>query len=79
MPVNHLSPWKVLAALNGKTTTMRRTAVRENGVCQHHVSPIEGLPEIPRTSNHYDFEGYKEGPQLTPHYAERRQSLRQSM
>ena len=43
----------------GKTTRIRRTAVRETGASWHHGGPIEGHPEACRTSQHYDIEGFK--------------------
>ena len=33
----------------GKTTAIRRTAVREASVSRHHGGPIEGPPETSRT------------------------------
>jgi len=56
----------------GKTTPIRRTAVRETGVSWHHGGLIEGPHEIPHISQHYRIEGFKGGPQLGPHCAERR-------
>ena len=47
------------------------TAVRETGVSRNHG----GSHEIPRTSQHYNTEGFKRDPQ----YAEKRQSLGQLM
>ena len=43
-----------------RTTTTRRTAVQETGVSRHRGGP----PEIPRASEHYSIEVFKEGPQL---------------
>ena len=37
------------------------------------VDPIKSLPETPRTSQHHGIKRLKEGSQLGPHYAERRQ------
>ena len=34
-------------------------AVRETGVSRHQGGPTEGLPETPRTSQHYRIEGIK--------------------
>jgi len=56
----------------GKTAAIRRTAVREAGVSRHHRATIECPPETPPTSEHYRIEGFKGGPLIGPHYAERR-------
>ena len=39
-----------------KTTAIRLIAVQETGVSRHQGGPIEGPPEIPRTSQHYRIE-----------------------
>ena len=39
-----------LHSQSGKTTVIRLTAVRQTNVSRHHGGPINGLPEIPRTS-----------------------------
>ena len=62
-----------LVDLTGKTTTVRRTAVRETGVYRL-------FPETPRTSQSTIVSrGLIEVPLLVPHYAEIHQSPRQSM
>ena len=43
---------------------IRRVAVRGTGVSLFHGGTIEGPPEIPRTSQHYHFEGIKGVPDL---------------
>ena len=45
--------------MDGKTTPIRRIAVRETGVSRHHEGLIEGPPETPQTSEHYRIEGFK--------------------
>ena len=57
----------------GKTTAIRRIAVRETLICRHKGETIKGPPDILRTAQHYCIEGLKVG----PYYNERRQSLRQ--
>ena len=47
-----------------KTTAIRRVAVRETGVPQHHGGPIVGPNETPCTSQHYIIEGIKGVPDL---------------
>ena len=42
-----------------KTTTIRRTAVRETAVSRHYGRPIEGPHEASQTSQHYGIEGFK--------------------
>ena len=37
----------------GKTTAIRRTAVRETGGSRHHVELIEGPPETHQASLYY--------------------------
>ena len=44
----------------GKTTTIRRTAVRETCVSRYHGGPIEGSLKILETSRHYDTEGFED-------------------
>ena len=44
----------------GKTTTIRRTAVRETGVSRHHDGSIECSSQTPRASQHYSIEEFKE-------------------
>ena len=44
--------------------TDRLIAVRETGVSRHQGGPIEGPPEIPRTSLYYRIEGIKGVPDL---------------
>ena len=53
-------------------TTIRRTAVRDTGVCQHHGHPIQGPFETPRALQHYDIEGFKweGGTELCPSFQE---------
>ena len=43
--------------LSVQRAPISRIAVRETGVSRHHRGPIEGLPETPRTSQHYHIEG----------------------
>ena len=46
--------------------------VTQGGQFRAYLEPI-GPPQ------HYRIEGFKKGPQLVPHYADRRQSLGQQM
>ena len=66
--------WKLtntqIASPTGKTTTIRCTVIRETVGSRHHGGPVEVLPEIPRTLQHYGIEGFKRGPEFRPHYAE---------
>ena len=57
----------------GKTTPIRRAAVRETGASRHQGGPTEvPLPETPRTTIALNrIEGFK-GPSIGPHDAERR-------
>ena len=52
---------------NGKTTTIRRSAVREAGVSRHHGGPIEGPTETHQISQHYKIVGLRKlrNPDLT--------------
>ena len=60
----------------GKTTAIRRIAVRETHESRHHM----GAPENPQTiTQYYRIEWFGGGPQSVPHYAERRSSLQQRM
>ena len=48
--------------LTGKTTAIRRKAVRETGISRHRGGLIEGRPQTPRTITElYRFEGFKGG------------------
>ena len=44
--------------------TIRRTGFRGTAVSRNQGDPFRGLPETPRTSQHYGIEGFKEGSQL---------------
>ena len=50
---------KDFACWNGKTTKIRRTAVRETGVSRQNRGQIGGPSETLRTSHHYVIEGTK--------------------
>ena len=56
---------------SAKTTTIRHVTLRDACVSQYHSSPIEGLPETPRTPQHYIIGGCK-GASIDPHHAKRR-------
>ena len=49
-----------LQSQTGKATTIQRSDVSETGVCRHYLGLIEGALENPRTSQHYDTEGFQE-------------------
>ena len=51
---------------SGKTTAIRYIAIRETGVSRHIGSLIEGTPETPCTSQHYNNEGFKRGHNWSP-------------
>ena len=55
----------------GKTTPIRRAAVRDTSVSWHH----EGLLKPLGPSQQYRIEVFEVSPQWSPHYAERRKSL----
>jgi len=42
----------------GKTSAIRRAAVREAGVSRHHGGTIEGLPQNPHTITLLSYRGY---------------------
>ena len=42
-----------------KTTSIRPKAIRETSISLHHGDPIDGPPETPQVSHHYDIKGYK--------------------
>ena len=46
-----------LSGKTEKTSPIRIIAVRETGVSRHQRGTIKGLPETPRTSQHYHIEG----------------------
>ena len=48
----------------GKTTAIRRIAVRETGISRHNKDPIEGLPESTQTIT--VFERAFKGPLIIP-------------
>ena len=62
-----INQWELVIYINMRLSESWRT------------NPIQGLnPETLRTiTSLYRIEGFKEGPQFVPHYAERRQPLRQ--
>ena len=43
----------------GKTTMIKRVAVRETSISLHIEGSIKSPPETPRTSQHYGIEGFK--------------------
>ena len=49
-----------------KTTTIKRTAVRETAISRHPEGPIVGTLKILRTSQHYHIEGFKEALNWAP-------------
>ena len=55
----------------GKTTAIRRTAVRETGASLHHWGPIEALLKPLGPKQHYNIKEFK-GPSLGPNYGKRR-------
>ena len=59
----------------GKTTAIRRIAVRETGVFRPPGGPIEDTPETTRTSQHYCLEGFQGAMNLAPQDIERRQEI----
>ena len=50
----------------GFTTTIRRTAVREADMFQHHRSTINGSPKTPQTSLHDGIDEFKEHLERVP-------------
>ena len=48
-PVSRRERKKHTFFFTGKTTPIRRTAVRVTGVSRHHTGRIEGTPATPRT------------------------------
>ena len=61
---------KVFYAQTGKTTAIRRAAVREAGVSRHHVGPqLEALLKPLQHHGTNGTEGFKGGPQLRTHSA----------
>ena len=50
-------------------------AVWKTDVSRRHGRLIEALPETPYSSQHYRVDGFEEGSQLVPNYAERCQSF----
>ena len=73
--------WVLFLHWSGETLPIRGVAVRETGSSRHHGGPIEGPLKPPpiSTSGYYRTKGFKGGPQLDLHYAERHQPLRQPM
>ena len=63
----------------GKTTAMRRAAVRGNGVSRHHGTQLRVPLKTLGPSQHYSIGMFKRGLQLGPNYAERHQPLGQPM
>ena len=57
----------------GKTTAIRRTAVRATGVSWHHGDPIEGKVDTTWTLQYNCIKRFKRSPQFGSHYAEKRQ------
>ena len=60
-------------------TAKKGKAVWENGASRHRGGPIQGPLWLLGQSQHYLIEEFKGGPYLVLHYAERRQSLEQSI
>ena len=58
-------------------TKKLRTAVREAGLSRHHGSLIERPLKLGTSRRRYSIKGYKGGPQLAAHYAERHEPLGQ--
>ena len=81
---------KILSRQTGKTTAIRRIAVRKTVVSRHHGCPIKGImgdqlrlslksfEGAVRLSQHYRID-LKKGSLIGPHYAERNQFLEQLM
>ena len=46
----------------GKTTAIRRIAVKETSVSRHHGNPIEGLSESRRISQYYRIKVFMGSP-----------------
>ena len=63
-----------LPAQTGKTTAIRRIAVRETSVSRHNGGPINGLSQ---NDSALMYDGLHGGSKLLPHDPERRKSLRQ--
>ena len=56
----------------GKVAVIGRRTVREASVSRHNGGQSEGPPLTPRYHSTMMFEGLMGGPQIVPHYAERR-------
>ena len=57
--------------LTGFTSPPCQSVVRQTGISRHQWGPIERAP----LNSSQNSEGFQEGAQLVPHYAERWQSL----
>ena len=53
----------------------KKTAGRETDVSRHHQGPLQNFLKPLNQSHHHRIEGFKDGPPLELHYAERRQCL----